>query len=125
MPSTSPPPGTGVDQAYRYLTKEDNYGEYLAGASQATAVDLEHMTKSFVMLINNPEKRKQMGEAGIKRAEAVYDWRHVIPAFDALLPSWLSGDKRIAKVSPVAKASRPIRLIPIPIQCLPAFRVSR
>lgn len=84
VPCTSPPPGTGVDQAYRYLTKEDNYGEYLAGASQATAVDLEHMTKSFVTLINNPEKRKQMGEAGIKRAEAVYDWRHVIPAFDAL-----------------------------------------
>jgi starch synthase len=84
VPTVSPPPGTGADQAYRYLIETDNYGEYLAGASQATAVDLDQMTKALILLVNDPDRRRTMAAAGIKRAEAVYDWRHVIPAYDEL-----------------------------------------
>jgi len=84
VPTQAPPPGTGVDQAYRYLTEEDNYGEYLAGASLATAVDNDAFADALIKLIENPDLRRRMGEAGIARAEAVYDWRHIIPAYDAL-----------------------------------------
>ncbi len=103
VPSTSPPPGTGLDQAYRYLTEEDNYGEYLAGASQATAVDLDHMTKSIVALINNPQKRKKMGDAGIKRAETFYDWSHIIPSYFALFAELAERRQKDKEIIPRGK----------------------
>lgn len=84
VPTLAPPPDTGADQAYRYMTEEDNYGEYLAGTSLATAVDLDALTAALIQLIENPDLRRKMGAAGIARAEAVCDWRHVIPQYDAL-----------------------------------------
>ena len=84
IPTLAPPPGTGIDQANRFLSQRDNYGEYLAGVSQSTAVDLDSLVCALVTLINNTGLRQKMREAGILRAESTYDWKHVIPQYDEL-----------------------------------------
>ncbi|MEE2932390.1 MAG: glycosyltransferase [Pseudomonadota bacterium] len=84
IPTLMPAPGNGVDQAHRYLSEEDNYGEYLAGVSQSTAVDVRALVSALVTLIENKSLRQSMGNAGILRAESRYDWKQVIPQYDAL-----------------------------------------
>jgi starch synthase len=83
--TTAPPPGCGGTLASRFAAGRDTYGEYLAGAAQSSAVDIEAMTTAFVRLIEAPDLRRKMGEAGIARADAVYDWRHIVPAYEALI----------------------------------------
>lgn len=83
-PTLGPPPGAGVETARRYLAGKDLYGEYLAAASQSTAVDVDAVAAALGRLEASADLRRGMGEAGMRRAGEVYDWRHVIPAYEAL-----------------------------------------
>jgi len=83
IPLTSPPPSAGRAIAQMYYN-ENNYGVALAGASQSTSVDIEWCAKSYAVLIGNVDLRRTYGEKGRKRARDVFDWRHVIHAYDDL-----------------------------------------
>ncbi|MEM9140166.1 MAG: glycosyltransferase family 4 protein [Pseudomonadota bacterium] len=90
-------PGMGQGFADRFADQADNYHQYLGIVHQRTAVDVREMAEALIGLINAPERRKAMGEAGLKRARAVYDWSVVIPQYQAL---WADLAERRARGTP-------------------------
>ena len=121
LPTLLPAPSIGIDQAHRYLSEEDNYGEYLAGVSQSTAVDVRALISALVTLIENKDLRQSMGKAGILRAEAIYDWKQVIPQYDALFKE-LAERRKIDPESAERKVGSPaFPLKPDPFQMFKGF----
>lgn len=90
IPTLMPPPGYGRDLAVRHALEIENYDKYIGYACSLIAVDVGATTEAFVRLFESPELRKQMGEAGRRRAQEVYDWRVIIPQYEAL---WAEQDK--------------------------------
>ncbi len=84
IPTTMPPAGSGLDIGFRYLVGEELYGSYLAASSQTTAVDVAATTEALAALAADTELRHRLGAAGAARADAVYDWRHIVPAYETL-----------------------------------------
>lgn len=84
IPTLAPDAGAGLEPARRYLSGEDVYGEYLAGVSQSVAVDIDATTEAIGRLADDAVLRERMGASGRQRAREVFDWRAVIPAYDAL-----------------------------------------
>ncbi len=115
VPTLAPPPGTGAELARRYAAGEDVYGEYLAGASQSIAVDVDATAQALEVLARDPGLRRRMGEAGRRRAQEMYDWRHVIAAYEDL---WEELAARRA-----AEAERRAAAAPSPIQAPDPFRM--
>jgi hypothetical protein len=94
IPILTPPPAAGMSIAQNYYN-EENYGVSLAGASQSTSVDIEWCAQSLAVLIGNAELRRTFGESGRARARDMFDWRHVIRAYDEL---WRSlSEQRLAR----------------------------
>ncbi|MFA5040546.1 MAG: glycosyltransferase family 4 protein [Bdellovibrionales bacterium] len=83
IPVTTPPPSAGMAIAQMYYN-ENNYGVALTGAAQSTSVDIEECAKAYANLINNADLRKKFGENGRNRARDVFDWQHIIRAYDDL-----------------------------------------
>ena len=84
VPTLMPPAGSGLDLGYRYLVGDESYGSYIAAASQTTAVDVEATAQALELLATNDALRLRLGAAGAARADAVYDWRHIVPAYESL-----------------------------------------
>jgi hypothetical protein len=57
---------------------------YCGHACSLVAVDVQAAAAAFEKLFNNPELRRQMGEAGKKRAQQVFDWKNIIGQYEAL-----------------------------------------
>jgi alpha-maltose-1-phosphate synthase len=83
-PTIMPGPGNGGELSDRYFSGEDVYGEYLAGASLSTSVDIKATTEALTVLASNDDLRARMGAAGRARACDVYDWRRIIPRYEEL-----------------------------------------
>ncbi len=83
VPALAPPPEAGLAIAEHYYN-DRNYGVALAAASQSTAIDIAHCTDAFLALAENDAARREMGAKGRARAEAIYDWRHIIKSYEAL-----------------------------------------
>lgn len=62
----------------------DSYVQYLSQLSALTRVDLRKLTEALVTLGRDPGLRAKMGAAGRRRAQALYDWKSVIPQYQAL-----------------------------------------
>ena len=84
IPTLMPPPGAGQSLALRHALDLDTYDMYCGYASSFVAVDVPAATKAFCRLFDEPDLRKQMGEAGRQRARSVYDWAAIIPQYHAL-----------------------------------------
>ena len=93
IPTSMPAAGAGGDLALRHFLGQDGYGEYLAAAAQATAVDVDGLTQALIRLIENPGLRRDMGEAGRRHVADTYDWPHIIRAYEEL---WAELDRRRA-----------------------------
>jgi hypothetical protein len=57
---------------------------YCGHTCSFVAVDVQATADAFVKLFNDSELRRQMGEAGRKRARDVYDWKHIIGRYEDL-----------------------------------------
>jgi glycosyltransferase involved in cell wall biosynthesis len=79
-----PPPGAGQDLAELLLNGREMYGGFLGKTALCTAVDIEMAAAAIKILIEDKEKRKTMAEKARTRAGKIYDWRHIIPAYEAL-----------------------------------------
>ena len=88
-----PAPGLGSELADRFFDGYDAYGRYCGYASQMTMVDVAATAEAFQALIEQPERRRTMGEAGRRRAREVYDWRVVVGQYQAL---WAELEQRRA-----------------------------
>ncbi|MDR3449489.1 MAG: glycosyltransferase family 4 protein [Alphaproteobacteria bacterium] len=86
VPTVTPQPEAGMDIAAFYYN-EENYGVALSGAVQSTGIDIEYCTHAFNLLIGDAEKRREMGNSGRARAQGVFDWKHIIRAYEELWES--------------------------------------
>lgn len=84
VPTMMPAAGLGLDLAQRHALAIDNYDMYCGHASTVVAVDVEATAQAFVRLFQSPELRARMGAAGRERAQGMYDWRAIIPQYEAL-----------------------------------------
>lgn len=79
-----PQGGLGNDIALRHALGSDNYDMYCGHTCSLVAVDIDAAAQAFRRLFASSKLRKQMGEAGRKRACEVYDWKVIIPQYEAL-----------------------------------------
>lgn len=83
VPTRQPPPGTGRELADLLLTGIDQYGGYLAKTALSVSVDQEAAAQCIAQLIRDKNLRISMAEKARARARATYDWKHIIPAYEA------------------------------------------
>ena len=83
IPTLSPPVSAGMAIVQSYYN-EGNYGVALSAVSQSTAVDIERCAQALTVLIANADLRRSFGANGIARARDVFDWSHIIRAYDTL-----------------------------------------
>lgn len=110
----APASGAGPDIAYRHANNWISYDQYVGAASQLTTVDVGEAAKALLDLIEDPDLRLKMGDAGRARAEAVFDWSQVIPQYEAMWSEMT--DQRLASnavtLQPRNVAPDPQRLDP-------------
>ncbi|MDA9871188.1 glycosyltransferase family 4 protein [Gammaproteobacteria bacterium] len=74
--------GLAGDLAHRHALQTDTYDRYCGYASMLISVDISDCARAFSELIQQPELRKRMGEAGRERAQTIYDWQVIIPIYE-------------------------------------------
>ena len=84
IPTLMPQAGLGVDLALRHALEVDTYDMYCGHTCSLVAVDVQATAKAFTSLFSSTDLRRQMGEAGRKRAVEVYDWKHIVAQYEAL-----------------------------------------
>lgn len=82
--TTIPRPGLGSDLVYAYAQRLMSYDDYVGSAALLTAVDVGDAAEALAKLFADPDLRRRMGLAGKARAREVFDWRVVIPQYQAL-----------------------------------------
>ena len=97
----APHAGLGGDLAFSFANDWVNYGSYVGAASQYVAIDFSEAVTAISALVQSPELRRRMGQAGRARAKAVFDWSAIIPQYQAL---WAEQEarRRAAAPEPVA-----------------------
>ncbi len=83
-PTLMPQAGLGGDLALRHALEIDTYDMYCGHTCSLVAVDVLATAAAFKKLFTSAELRRQMGEAGRKRAVEVYDWKTIIGQYEAL-----------------------------------------
>ena len=76
--------GHGATEAWAYVSKRLSYAQYTSNISALTEVDLTALTEAIVTLACDPEKRRAMGAAGLKRVRKLYSWAKIIPQYQML-----------------------------------------
>ena len=76
--------GTGEPIARRLEHGTDSYLHYLGSVQQRTVVDVREMAQAFTRLIDDPNLRRQMGQAGRARTRRLFEWSVIIPQYYAL-----------------------------------------
>lgn len=108
----APRPGLGADLAYGQAHRLMTYEAYAGTAAQFAAVDIGDAAEALTLLFSDPDLRRRMGEAGRERARTVFDWRHIIPQYQALWAE-LERRRRAAPPQPARLAGdNPWRLDP-------------
>lgn len=110
--TTAPRPGLGVDLAFRYANGIGGYADYFTAQSQFTAVDVEGAARSLAALFSNPDLRARMGEAAAERARTLFDWRVIIPQYQALWSELARRRQAAPPQTPGLQAESPWNLDP-------------
>lgn len=80
----SPAPGAGFPIARGYEQGSISYDQYCWSAAATTAVDLDDVVQALSELIQNPDLRRRMGEAGRRHARERFDWAVVYRQYQEL-----------------------------------------
>lgn len=84
IPTAMSGAGAGPIIAQRFADGTDDYLRYLSIVQQQTMIDLPAYRDAFLALIESPEKRRAMGDAGRKHVQITFDWKAVMPQYLAL-----------------------------------------
>jgi starch synthase len=84
IPTMMPAAGLGSDLAARHALGLDTYDMYCGHTSSLVAVDVAAAAKAFSRLFESEALRKQLGGNGRERAQALFDWRQIIPRYEEL-----------------------------------------
>ena len=68
----------------RHALEVDTYDMYCGHTCSLVAVDVQATATALTRFFNSSELRRQMGEAGRKRAVEVFDWKTIIGQYEAL-----------------------------------------
>lgn len=82
--TVAPRPGLGADLIYAYDQHLIGYGAYVGATSMFAAADIGATARALATLLSDPDLRARMGQAGRERAQGTFDWRIVIPQYQAL-----------------------------------------
>ena len=82
--TTQPPAGNGFDLTAQVLSGREVYGGFLAKTALTVAVDAEQAADRIAQLITDKNLRTSLAEKARQRVSAIYDWRHIIPAYENL-----------------------------------------
>lgn len=114
--SAQPRSGLGSDLVYAYATRMMSYDDYAGSASLLTAVDVGETADALVALFADADLRSRMGAEGQARARDTFDWRAVIPQYQAL---WAELARRRAVADPRPGYENPYR--PDPFRMFAAY----
>jgi starch synthase len=81
VPTTTPPPGAGIEIADRLARRGYDPYAYIGTIAQSTAVDIDACARAIVALAEDGDLRRRMGQAARRRAELVFDWRAVMARY--------------------------------------------
>lgn len=119
IPTTMPPPGSGLAFAAAHETEEITYDQYCGLACRTVAIDHAVLAERLTSLVERPELRRKLGESGRARANADFDWRHIYRRYQDLwsdlarLRATHRDDPRLAALSARAPGAAPSRLDPL------------
>jgi glycosyltransferase involved in cell wall biosynthesis len=82
--TVTPRAGLGSDLVYAYAQWLMGYDDYAGSAALLTAVDVVDAAEALATLFADPDLRRRMGQAAQARAREMFDWRVVIPQYQAL-----------------------------------------
>jgi glycosyltransferase involved in cell wall biosynthesis len=102
-----------AQEALRYQGGIDSYVQYCASTSAMTEIDMPELTARILQLSRDPDLRRKMGQAGAKRARAIYDWAQIIPQMQDL---W--GEQNARRLASVAQSRRYRTLTHSPVRGL-------
>jgi glycosyltransferase involved in cell wall biosynthesis len=102
--TTAPRPGLGGDLAHAYASRFIGYDTYAGAAAMFAAPDVGEAGEALATLFADPDLRARMGDAAAARAREVFDWRIVIPQYQAL---WGELERRRAAAPPQAPLENP------------------
>lgn len=105
----APRPGLGSDLAYAYAQRLTSYQSYAGSAALFTAIDVSDAADALTSLFTDADLRQRMGAAGQARARETFDWRVVIPQYQAL---WSELERRRNAAPQQATLDNPYRLDP-------------
>lgn len=106
IPTFAPRPGLGADLAHRYANDWINYDHYVGTSGQFTVVDLDKASDAILQLIENPDLRARMGAAAAQHARETFDWKVVIPQYQAL---WGEQNARRLATPPRTDAAKSLK----------------
>lgn len=95
--TVQPPPGQGRALSELLLSGREMYGGFLAKSAMAVAVNQAMAADILALLIKDKNKRKSVADKARARVRATYDWRHIIPAYEALWNEMAAARKRKAQ----------------------------
>jgi glycosyltransferase involved in cell wall biosynthesis len=84
VPTAMPPGGAGADIAHGFAAGLD-YEVYCGITAQTIGFDYQSCVEGLVALVNDPARRRAMGQAGRRRAADIYDWQQVVTGYHDLL----------------------------------------
>ena len=102
IPTTMPEASNGVELARRFADGTDDYDYYIGASSQAITVDVDATTRACTALARDPELRARMGAEGRRRAEQVFDWRHIVRQYEELWAE-LAARRKAEQAKPARK----------------------
>ena len=95
-----PPAGCGDELSRRYALGLDNYDRYVGNVSQLVAVDVAACADALVKLIENPRTSPRDGSGRPSEAYNIFDWKHVIAAYESLWSELSECRQRACRISP-------------------------
>ncbi|WP_394653520.1 glycosyltransferase family 4 protein [uncultured Sphingomonas sp.] len=106
IPVTLAPAGTGDVFAARHAADRERYDMYIGRAALGTAIDGDVLADRVVALAQDPALRRQLGEAGRRRATQDFDWPVILDRY-AELADELAAIRHAAPTARVARPNRP------------------
>lgn len=80
----APMPGGGMPIARGHENGLFSYDQYCWSAATTTAIDLDQVTQALTGLIESPDLRRRLGEAGRRHARDHFDWPVVYARYQEL-----------------------------------------
>jgi glycosyltransferase involved in cell wall biosynthesis len=116
-----PPDGAGLPIARDYLVESISYDRYVGQVSQLTSVDLKETIDAVEALVGNADLRRRMGASGEAHASEDFDWRVIVPRYEALWRDLAERRARDPENAACADGDSPAPLSPDPFAAFSVF----